>query len=116
MHRITIIAGEVSYVKCVLMLEYSNPKDEARWKQLLAQSKDVEKLMARMVKDGVISSEMGQWADNTGRQIFWMPFENMEKFAKFYADEEFQKGMAKATSLIDDIQIRLLRPSISVDD
>jgi hypothetical protein len=98
------------------MIEFSNPKDEARWKKLVAQSKDVEKLMARMVKDGLVGSEIGTWADNTGRQIYWMPFESMDKFAKFYADEEFQKTMAKSTILIDDIQIRLLRPSIAVDD
>ena len=103
-------------MKCVLLIEFSNPKDEARWKKLVAQSKDVEKLMSRMVKDGLVGSEIGTWADNTGRQIYWMPFESMEKFTKFYADEEFQKVMAKSTSLIDDIQIRLLRPSISVDD
>jgi hypothetical protein len=116
MRSITIVESEVSYVKCVFMLEFSNPKDEARWKQLMAQSKDDEKLMARMVKDGLVGSEIGQWADNTGRQILWMPFESMEKFAKFYADEEVQKGMAKSTALIDDIQIRLLRPSLAVDD
>ena len=116
MRNIAIFENEVSYVKCVFLLEFSNPKDEGRWKKLVAQSKNVEKLMARMVKDGLVGSEIGTWADNTGRQIYWMPFESMEKFAKFYADEEFQKTMAISTSLIDDIQIRLLRPSISVDD
>jgi hypothetical protein len=40
----------------------------------------------------------------------------MEKFAKFYGNEDVQKMMAIASGLLDDISIRLLRPGIDVSD
>jgi hypothetical protein len=111
-----ITGMEVRSMKCVLCIEYSSPKDEARGKQLLDLQKKVVGKAEEWTKKGLISPDVGLWADNTGRIMYWFPFESMEKFARFYGHEEVQKMMAVASGLLDDISIRLLRPGIDVSD
>lgn len=107
---------EVSDMKCVLCMEYRPPKDEARGKQLAELQKTVAEKAAQWTKSGLLSPDVAIWADNTGRIMYWFPFESMDKFAKFYAHEEVQKLMAKTSVLLDDISIRLLRPGLDVTD
>ncbi len=103
-------------MKWVLLVEYRAPKDEARWKQLLELQKILEKKEKEWTKAGIIDTGVEIWADNTGRILYWFPFESMEKFGNFYDHEEVQKLMAKASGLLDDISIRLLRPGLDVSD
>ena len=103
-------------MKCVLCVEYNSPKDEARSKQLLDLQTKVAAKTEEWTKSGLLSPDVEMWADNTGRIMYWFPFENMEKFAKFYGNEEVQKLMAIASGLLEDISIRLLRPGIDVRD
>lgn len=107
---------EVVIVKCVLCVEYRSPKDEARGKQLLDLQKKITEKAEEWTKSGLIGPDVEMWADNTGRIMYWFPFESMEKFAEFYGHEEVQKMMATASGVLDDISIRLLRPGIDVRD
>lgn len=103
-------------MKCVLCIEYRSPKDEARGKQLLDLQKKLEGKQKEWTKAGLISPDVALWADNTGRIMYWFPFESMEKFAKFYGNMEVQKLMAISSGVLDDISIRLLRPGIAFRD
>ncbi len=100
-------------MKCVLLIEFSHPKDQARIDRLSGQEKLVEKLAERMTKSGLLSPDFSIWADNSGRVFYWFPFESMEQFAKFYSDKELQKMFAKSSGLLDNIRICLLRPAIT---
>ena len=103
-------------VKWVLCVEYRNPKDEARGKRLLDLQKKLEGKAEKWVKSGLLSPDVEIFTDNTGLFVYWFPFESMEKFGKFYDNEEVQKVFAIASGLLDDIRIRLLRPGIDVSD
>ncbi|MFX1319883.1 MAG: hypothetical protein ACFE9D_02005 [Promethearchaeota archaeon] len=103
-------------MKCVLCVEYRTPKDEVRGKQLLDWQEKLGGKTEEWLKKGLISPDVTFWADNTGRIMYWIPFESMEKFAKFYGNADVQKMMAISSGLLDDISIRLLRPGIDVSD
>ena len=103
-------------MKCVLCVEYTPPRDEARGKQLVEFTEKVVGKFEEWTKKGLLSPDVTMWADNTGRILYWFPFESMEKFAKYYGSEDVQKLMAVASGLLDDISIRLLRPGIDVKD
>ena len=98
-------------MECVLCIEFRNPTDEYRSKQLTEMQKGLEKEFKPLIKAGLT-----MWSDNTGTILYWFPFESMEKFAEFYGDKEVQKMMARASGLLDDIKIRLLRPGITISE
>lgn len=103
-------------MKCVLCIEYRNPKDEGRGKKLLDLQKKLEGKAEKWVKSGLLGPDAEIFADNTGEFMYWIPFESMEKFAKFYGTKEVQQLFAISSGLLDDIRIRLLRPGIDVSD
>jgi len=98
-------------MECVLCIEFRGPTDEYRSKQFTEMQKGLEKQFEPLIKAGLT-----MWADNTGTILYWFPFESMEKFAEFYGDMEMQKMMARASGLLDDIKIRLLRPGITISE
>jgi len=101
-------------MKAVLMIERHTPKDEERNKKRLKHNYEVmgpywEKLVD---EKGINQVGSGAWADNMGYLVNWIEFETMEDFAKLWEDEGWQKLFAQWVKLVDNVRIRLLRPSI----
>jgi hypothetical protein len=94
------------------MIEYDNPKDEARLRKFMEASKDLVKLQEKFTKAGFTVPEILQWTDNTGRMFVWFEYSSLDRLAKFYGDEDLQQYMGKIAEFIDNVRIRLLRPAI----
>jgi hypothetical protein len=96
-------------VEVLLFREWDNPKDEERRKKYAELTNDTA-LRERFEKLGVIKSMKG-WADGTGHIISLWEFESMEDFTKLWNDMEFQRGLVRGYRVVDNLRIRICRPS-----
>jgi hypothetical protein len=100
-----------------MLWEWDNPKDEERNRKRLEKSKEVNEFFFKIAKERDIKAKSSVWADNTGHIILWSEYENFDEIAKWWLDEEFQILMAEMSLLVDNFNIRWLRPIIpGVDD
>jgi len=97
----------------VLMMEWDNPKEEARLKEYREYTRESLSSWDRRVKEGIVKS-YGSWTDGSGHMIFWVEFENVERFSKLWSDKEYQMSTTRFHPLADNVRIRLLRPGIVV--
>jgi len=99
----------------VLLLEFDNPKDEARnAKRRKFEDEATRPYREKLVEEKGIKAKFSGWADCTGHIVVWWEFETMEDFAKMWNDEKWQQIWARWTYLVDNASIRLLRPSITL--
>jgi len=95
-------------------MEYDNTKDRARYKRYADFTREPHPWWQKMEKEGIVKTS--GWADNTGHIVNWLEFENMEAFAKLWADEEYRKWVLEFNPLVDNLRFRLLRPSVSIPE
>ena len=99
---------------CV-MFEWDTPKDEKRWKGYWDHSQKSLPYMEKMKKEGIIK-DYSFWSDNTGHVVFLMFFEDEDKFASFWGDEQYHKLASAAVDYYDNVKVRLMRPSMTDPD
>ena len=102
----------------VFMMEWDNPKDEARYKKfsefqswrkgLTEKYKEYVETMNKMNQEGTL--KFNGWTDNTGHIIGWWEFESIESFGKLWVVEEWHKWTIEFNHLVDNLHFRLLRP------
>ena len=98
---------------------WDNPKDETRyrkfaemqsWRKGLAEKyKEYIEIMDKLIQEG--SLKFSSWADNAGHIIAWWEFDSMESFAKLWSLDNWQKWMLEWNPLVDNMRIRLMRPT-----
>jgi len=98
----------------VLLLEWDNPKDEARNEKRRKFEEVITSYRKTLVEEKGIKLKFSGWADGTGHIVTWWEFETMEDFAKMWNDEKWQQMIARWTYLVDNASVRLLRPAITV--
>jgi hypothetical protein len=92
------------------MIEWDTPKDAKQWEGYWEYSKKSLPYIEKMKKDGIIK-DYSFWSDNTGHVVFLMFFEDENKFAKLWGDDEFQKLASDAPDYYYNAKVRLMRPS-----
>ena len=93
-----------------MLFEWDTPKDDKRWKDYWEHSKDSLPYFEKKKNEGLIK-HYGLWSDNTGHVVFLVFFEDENKFAKVWGDEEFQKLASKSNRTFDNARIRVMRPA-----
>jgi hypothetical protein len=101
----------------VVMIEWDNAKDESRYEKYAKLSRTqggvgYTPLLQKMIKEGV--AKTSGWTDNTGHLVGWWEFENLEAYAKLWADEEFHRRWLQSNPLVDNARIRILRPAVPI--
>jgi len=100
-----------------MLWEWDNPKDEERNKKRLKKSKEINEYFYKIAKERDIKAKSGVWADGTGHVLMWGEYESFEEVAKWWEDEHLQRLFADLSLLVDNMNIRWLRPMIpGVDD
>ena len=108
---------KVTVMTVVQLVEWDNPKDPERHiKQLKYWSEVIGPYWDKLVKEKGIKVESTAWSDNTGHMINWNEFETVEDFAKLWEDEGWQQRLAAFQHLLDNMRIRLLRPSLTIPE
>jgi hypothetical protein len=108
--------GKVNGMKVVLFMEFDNPKDGSRFKKYAEQTREPDpEWVKKLVEESNV--KYSDWTDNTGHIISWFEFENMEAFSKMWYTEEWQKRIQlKLSPLVDNLRIRLLRPTVTISE
>jgi hypothetical protein len=70
----------------------------------------------KLIEEKDIKVEPSVWFDNTGHVVEWHKYETMENFCKFWNDERAQQNWARYAYLVDNMKIRLLRPSVTIPE
>ena len=101
----------------ILMLEWTNAKDISRFKKYGEFSRSGRGAAYwQKKKDEGIVKNFSNWADNSGYLIFWVEFENIDDFAKLWADEEYHKLFLDWNPLVDNLRFRLLRTAVTIPE
>ena len=95
-----------------MLWEWDNPKDEERNRKRLEKSKEVNEYFYNIAKERKIKAKSSVWADGTGHVLMWGEYENFEEVAKWWEDEHLQRLFAEMSLLVDNMNIRWLRPMI----
>lgn len=104
-------------MKVGMIFEWDNPKDEERNKKRLEKSKEINEYFYKIAEERRIKAKGSVWADGTGHVIQWSENESLEEFSKWWEDMHLQQLLAELSLLVDNMNIRLLRPMIpGVDD
>ena len=99
-------------MKVLVVTTWENPKcDEGLKKYYENLEKYREYRTERRKKHNVKSSA---WGDGTGKMYVLDEYESYEAYAKFVDDEEFQKDFINLCRLVNNVEVKLLRGSISV--
>ena len=94
----------------LLLAEWDNPKDETRLKKV---NEWESTFMQRKIEEGIVK-KVSQWTDGSGH-IYWIAeFDDIDAYAKVWGEEEFHVKMIRWNRLVDNMSIRLLRPTMSV--
>jgi hypothetical protein len=106
-------------LKIAILVEWDNAKDESRYKKYGEVTGEMMKqgpvaTVKKLVEEGVAKG--GAWADNTGHIINLFEFENMEAFGKVWTDSEWHMRYLQINPLVDNMRVRVLRPSIPVPE
>ena len=102
-------------MKVVFLVEWDNAKDESRYKKYAEQLKEPRpEWFKKLVEEGIFKGR--NWTDNTGHIIRWVEFENMEAFSKLWNNEEWQKMWLSFNPVVDNLSLRLLRPSVTIPE
>ena len=102
--------GEVKRMKVVMLVECNTPKETERNKKRY-QFSDEHLKPYWDKKDKEVNMNRSGWSDGSGTVITWMEFETLEDFNKVWGDEEFQILMARWSYNVDNVKIRILRPT-----
>ena len=108
---------KVTGMPVVYLMEWDIPKDEERSEKRRKWFREV--MMPnweKIVEEKGIKFKGGSWSDNTGHTIWWNRFETMEDFAKAWDDERWQQMSARWAYFVDNLRIRLLRPSVTIPE
>jgi len=97
-------------MKVVILLEYKTPKEAERNKKRYKFG-DENLTPYFNKKDKEVKMNRSGWSDGSGTVISWMEFETLEDFNKVWGDEEFQILMARWSYNVDDVKVRILRPT-----
>lgn len=96
-----------------LFLEQDNPKDKTRMTEYRKWvEEDWFPYIQKKQEEGVC--KMTGLSDNTGHVMALFEFEDMEALAKIWDDEKYHRIMIKGNRLVDNLKIRLCRPSIRI--
>lgn len=106
----------MSTMTVVLLWEWDNPKDEARNKKRLKFDREEGAPFWEKKRKEGIKLKMTSWSDNTGHIVGWMEFETMDDFSKLWEDKEWQQQVTKWSYLVDNVSVRLLRPTITLPE
>jgi len=103
----------------VLMMEWDKPKEETRLREYRKTGPRTMHVQdpwwQKKVKEGIVKRAEG-WADVTGHIIGWIEFENMDTFGKFWSDKEWHMLTIGFQPLVDNLHMRLLRPSVRIKE
>jgi len=100
-----------------MLWEWDNPKDNERNRKRLEKSKEINEYFYKIAKEREIKAKSSVWADGTGHVLMWGEYESLEEVAKWWEDEQLQRLFAEMSLLVDNMNIRWLRPMIpGVDD
>jgi len=103
-------------MKVVLLVEWDNPKDEARDKKGIKFNEEFITPYWESVEEKGIKITASVWSDNTGHMVGWYELEDLEEFTKWWNDERMQQMWSRWTYLVDNVRIRLLRPGLTIPE
>ena len=99
-------------MKVLVLTTWENPKSVEGLKKYYEYiEKYGQYLDERRKKYNVKASA---WSDGTGKMYMLDEFENLEAYAKYNDDEEFQKKFIHFCRLVNNVKVKVLREAISV--
>ncbi|NYT16333.1 MAG: hypothetical protein GKC02_10320 [Methanomassiliicoccales archaeon] len=100
-------------LKVLWALEIETFKDETKRKEYYEYN-DIWGPLWQKKHEGVKFNNLGGWSDNPGHVTYYVEYENMEELAKVWSDEELQKGLVKLRNHCEKLNIRIMRPTVTV--
>ena len=100
-----------------MLWEWDNPKDEEKNKKRLEKSNEINTYFYKIAEEREIKAKSSVWADGTGHVLMWSEYESFDEIAKWWHDDHLQTLLAEYSILVNNFNIRWLRPMIpGVDD
>ena len=95
-----------------MLSEIESPRDRDRQKRYLKFLNEESAIIWEKAEKEGIKFTSSAWNDNSNHTIIWVEFETVEDFAKLWGDHEFQSMMSSRAMLVDNCNVRILRPGI----
>jgi len=99
-------------LEVVVKYEWDNFKDKAKLKEYYDLGPEMRPLM--LEADKKYNRTRKSYSDGSGHMVAIHTYEDAESFAKFWNDEEQQKLFIKLSRNVKNMNIKVLRPSISL--
>jgi hypothetical protein len=104
----------VDDVSVYLLWEWENAKEEERTKMRRNHYVEVLRPYYEKKRSEGVDWESLDLTDGTGRMVRLDKFDDIDDFDKIWNDEEWQKACARYSYFVDNIRVRILRPSILI--
>jgi len=99
-------------MKVLVMTTWDNPKSEEGLKKYYENLEKYGEYRAERRKKYKVKSS--NWGEGTGKMYVLDEYESYEAYAKFMDDEELQKNIINFCRLVNNVEVKVLRESLSV--
>jgi len=97
-----------------LFIEYDNAKDESRRNQYRKWIVEEWQPYFKELQEEDFFKTTG-FTDGTGHMMGLWEFEDTDAFSKLWNDEKWHRLMIRRNEVVDNLKIRLCRPSIVIE-